>query len=460
MIDRGLFRSAGFRFGAIYALLLAISATGLALFLWWATAGLLERQTQAAMNADAVGLSERWREGGLSSLIVTIEDRLAQNVDDDAIYFLADRNMRRVAGNLERWPSNVTTQGPLYELQVMRAGMRSLANVQRYDLPGGFHLLIGRDVQVRAQLRGLLTDAILWALLVVMLMATVGALVVRNLFRRTIANISATTVAIARGDLTKRVTVAGRGDEFDQVADVINDMLDRISRLMDGVRQVSNSIAHDLRTPITRARARLEDAAGHANHPGDLRAAIERAVADLDGVTSVFQALLRISEIEAGARRSAFVAMDARPLLADLAELYGAVAEENGVKLELQAPGELPARGDRELIQQAVANLLDNAIKFSPAGGSIRLAGERAPEGLRITVTDQGPGIPQEDVARATERFYRGETARNTPGFGLGLTLVRAVAQLHGGSLQLENANPGLRAILFVPSVIELQKAA
>src|SRR3954469_7815958 len=304
MIDRGLFRSAGFRFGAIYALLLAISATALALFLWWATAGLLERQTQAAINADAQGLSERWAEGGLSSLIVTIEDRLAQNVDDDAIYFLADRNMRRLAGNLERWPSNVTTQGPLYELQVMRAGMRSLANVQRYDLPGGFHLLIGRDVQVRAQLRGLLTDAMLWALLVVMLMATAGALVVRNLFRRTLANISATTVAIARGDLTKRVTVAGRGDEFDQVADVINDMLDRISRLMDGVRQVSNAIAHDLRTPITRARARLEDAALHATTPEGLRAAIERAIADLDGIVAVFQALLRISEIEAGSRRS------------------------------------------------------------------------------------------------------------------------------------------------------------
>jgi len=295
MIDRGLFRSAGFRFGAIYALLLAISATALALFLWWATAGLLERQTQAAINADAQGLSERWAEGGLSSLIVTIEDRLAQNVDDDAIYFLADRNMRRLAGNLERWPSNVATQGPLYELQVMRAGMRSLASVQRYDLPGGFHLLIGRDVQVRAQLRGLLTDAMLWALLVVMLMATVGALVVRNLFRRTIANISATTAAIARGDLTKRVTVAGRGDEFDQVADVINDMLDRISRLMDGVRQVSNAIAHDLRTPITRARTRLEDALLHADTPEALRAAIERATADLDGIVAIFQALLRIA---------------------------------------------------------------------------------------------------------------------------------------------------------------------
>jgi signal transduction histidine kinase len=449
MIDRGLFRSAGFRFGAIYALLLAISATGLALFLWWATAGLLERQTQAAINADAQGLSERWAEGGLSSLIVTIEDRLAQNVDDDAIYFLADRNMRRVAGNLERWPANVTTQGPLYELQVMRAGMRSLANVQRYDLPGGFHLLIGRDVQVRAQLRGLLTDAMLWALLVVMLMATAGALVVRNLFRRTIANISATTAAIARGDLTKRVTVAGRGDEFDQVAEVINDMLDRISRLMDGVRQVSNAIAHDLRT-------RLEDALLHADTPETMRAAIERATADLDGIVAIFQALLRIAEIEAGSRRSAFTRIDITPLLAEVEDLYGALAEEQGISLVARTPAEAPAYGDKALIQQAVANLLDNAVKFSPPGGTVRLTATSGAT-VNITVSDEGPGIPPEERAKATDRFYRGESARSTPGSGLGLSLVAAVAHLHGGELRLEDNNPGLRAVLVLPTPEEAE---
>jgi signal transduction histidine kinase len=456
MIDRGLFRSAGFRFGAIYALLLAISATGLALFLWWATAGLLERQTQAAINADAQGLSERWNEGGLSSLIVTIEDRLAQNVDDDSIYFLADRNMRRLAGNLERWPSDVTIPNALYELQVMRAGMRSLANVQRYDLPGGFHLLIGRDVQVRAQLRGLLTDAMLWALLVVMLMATAGALVVRNLFRRTIANISATTAAIARGDLTKRVTVTGRGDEFDQVAEVINDMLERISRLMDGVRQVSNAIAHDLRTPITRARTRLEDALLHADTPEAMRAAIERATADLDGIVAIFQALLRIAEIEAGSRRSAFTRIDIAPLIAEVEELYGALAEERGISLVVRTPAEVPAYGDKALIQQAVANLLDNAVKFSPPDGTVRLIAS-AGATVSITVTDEGPGIPPEERAKATDRFYRGESARSTPGSGLGLSLVAAVAHLHGGELRLEDNKPGLRAVLVLPSPEEAE---
>src|ERR1700688_4502099 len=188
MIDRRLFRSAGFRFGAAYALLLAVSATALAIFLWWATAGLLDRQTEAAINADAQGLSERWADGGLPALVVTIEERLAHNVDDDAIYLLVDPSMKRIAGNLTSWPSSVITVNQGYELPVMRAGIKSLATVQRYELPGGFHLLIGRDVQVRAQLRKMLTDALLWAAVVVILMATVGALVIRNLFRRTLAN--------------------------------------------------------------------------------------------------------------------------------------------------------------------------------------------------------------------------------------------------------------------------------
>ena len=259
--------------------------------------------------------------------------------------------------------------GVWYELPVAPRRHHVAGAVQRYDLPDGFHLLIGRDVQVRAQLRTLLTDALLWALVIVGAMATAGALLVRSLFRRTLANVSATATAIAAGDFAQRVKLSGRGDEFDQLAETINDMLDRIGRLMDGVRQVSNAIAHDLRTPITRARTRLEDAALHAHSPEELRAAIERATADLDGIVAVFQALLRIAEIEAGSRRSAFCRFDLAPLLADVAELYGAVAEERQVSLVRgRRRSSLPTYGDRDLVQQAVANLVDNAVKFSPAG--------------------------------------------------------------------------------------------
>jgi len=450
MIDRELYRSAGFRFGAIYALLLAVSATALAMFLWWETAGLLDRQTEAAINADAQALAERWADGGLPALVLTIDDRLAQNIDDDSIYLLVDPNMRHIAGNLPSWPPSVTEAGPQYGLPVMRAGMKSVANVQRYDLPGGFHLLIGRDVQVRTRLRAMLTDALLWAGVVVLLMATGGALVVRSLFRRTLANVSATAAAIAGGDFAQRVKLTGRGDEFDQVAEVINDMLDRIGRLMDGVRQVSNAIAHDLRTPITRARTRLEDAALHAETPEDLRAAIERATLDLDGIVAVFQALLRIAEIEAGSRRSSFARLDLVPLLLEVAELYRPLAEDHSIVLKVETPEEVPAYGDKAMIQQAIANLVDNAVKFSPEGGTVRLRASVSSM-VFVAVSDEGPGIALAEREKATDRFYRGEAARSTPGSGLGLSLVLAVAHLHGGELRLEDNRPGLLAVLALP---------
>ncbi|MEJ1975689.1 MAG: HAMP domain-containing sensor histidine kinase [Acetobacteraceae bacterium] len=446
-----LWRSAGLRLALVYAALFALSALALVLFLWWATAGLLDRQVEAAIRADAQGLSEQWQGGGLPALQSTIEDRLAENVDDDAIYLLVNASLQPLAGNLAHWPALVTEPDQSYELRIERAGIISMARVRRFDLPDGDRLLIGRDVEQRRPLRTLLTSALLWSLLLLVVLGTVGGLVMQRLFRRMIANVSLTAAAIAQGDLGRRVRVSGLGDEFDRLAEVINDMLDRIARLMDGVRQVSNSIAHDLRTPIARARARLEDAGMHATSTEELHAAIERAVMDLDRVTAVFDALLRIAEIEAGARRSAFAKLDVAPLVTDLAELYTAVAEERGTRLVLTAPAPLPVNGDRELIQQALANLLDNAIKFSPPGGMIHLTAALYGDVVSITVSDQGPGIPEADRGRATERFFRGEAARQTPGSGLGLALVEAVAQLHGGSLHLEDAEPGLRAVLTVP---------
>jgi hypothetical protein len=448
-----MIRSASLRFAALFGIVFALSALALVLFLWLSTAGLLDRQVEAAINADAQGLVERWSEGGVPALLLTIQERLGENVDDDAIYELTDPFGRTVAGNLGRWPAVVTSSNVFYELEVVRAGTRSLAEVRRFDLPGGFQLLVGRDVRGRVELRRLLTNALFSSMLVVAGLGGAGAFVIRNVFRRMVAEVSATADAIAGGDLTPRVRRSGRGDEFDRMAESINTMLERIARLMDGVRQVSNAIAHDLRTPITRARARLEDAAAHASSEAELRAAIERAVSDLDGVTAVFQALMRIAEIEVGARRSAFAEVDLGPLLADLAELYSAVAEEHGLTLRLLVPDTLTIMGDRDLLQQGVANLLDNAIKFSPEGGQISLSAARDGRQVHITVADQGPGIPEADRARATERFFRGEAARHTPGSGLGLALVQAVAVLHDGSLLLEDAAPGLRATINVAAM-------
>lgn len=449
-----LLTSAGVRFGVIYAALFGISAAALAAFLWWSTAGLLERQTVAAIDQDSEALIGHFLEGGPRATMLAIKDRIAGNIDDDALYLFVDPAFRVLEGNLNAWPPRMPVDEDWGELKLDRAGVPALMQVHYFELPGGFHMLVGRDIAVRSQLGRLMEGALLWAAAIAVILGSIGAWAVRGLFRATIADVSATAIAVSAGDLSRRVRVAGQDDEFDLLAETINDMLDRISRLMDGVRQVSNAIAHDLRTPITRARTRLEDASIHATTDAELRAAIDRAMADLDGIVGVFQALLRISEIEAGARRSAFAPVDLVPVLADLTELYDVVAEERGMRLEVDIAPSLPAFGDRDMIQQAVANLLDNALKFSPTGGIIRLSAQAQAGQIRIEVADQGPGIPAADRIRATERFFRGEAARSTPGSGLGLALVQAVATLHGGDIQLLDAAPGLRAVLILSAPV------
>ncbi len=358
---RMLVRSAGVRFALIYAALFCISAVALVMLLWWSTAGLLGRETDAAINADTQGLHERYTEGGLLAVGKTIEQRIDQNVDDDAIYLLASPQLQPIAGNLDHWPQRVALDADWAMLPVDRAGIREIARVHQYVLEGGFRLLVGRDVQVAQQMTRLLADALIWAAAVVLVLGIAGALTVRSLFRLTLADVSAVASAIGAGDLGRRVRVTGRGDEFDRLAETINDMLDRIGRLMDGVRQVSNAIAHDLRTPIARARARLEDAARPGATETELRAAIERAQSDLDGVVRVFQALLRIAEIETGARRSAFTSLDLSPLLLDLAELYrgsggggaaDAGARNTSASAGLRRPGDDPAGGGQPARQR------------------------------------------------------------------------------------------------------------
>ena len=439
----------------MFALLFAASALALVLFLFVSTARLLNQQVEASIRADARSLSDRWREGGPLPLLEAIRDRLTENPDRDAIYLLTDTAGQRLAGNLRAWPAGVDEANAWYELPIQRGAVQTLARVQRFDLPGGLRLLIGRDVQTRAAVRDLLGRTLLWTLGLAVLLGFAGALAIQRLIGRMLAGVADTAAAIQAGDVSRRVRIRGRGDEIDRLAETVNAMLDRMGRLMDGVRQVSNSIAHDLRTPITRARARLEDASSHAADAASLRTAVDRAVVDLDGVVDVFRALLRIAEIEAGGSRSGFAPVDVAPLLSDLAELYGAAAEERGLTLDASGLDRLPAlmlQGDRTLVQQAVANLLDNAIKFCRPGGMVRIEAEADPATIRIVVADEGPGIPSADRTRVTERFFRGETARSTPGAGLGLALVHAVAQLHRGRLLLSDAGtgspPGLRATL------------
>jgi signal transduction histidine kinase len=412
---------------------------------------------EAAIRADATALVERRRNGDIPALITAIEDRLAVDVQNEALYYLLSPDGRKLAGNLSAWPSEANAEPPWLRIPLLRDGATTEARLLRIDLGNGHRLLVGRDVAEKLRLRGLLSEGIAWAASASATLAVLGAWALRRALERRLSPVYRTAASIGAGDLTPRVPLSERDDEFDKLGTTMNAMLDRIAQLMEGVRGVSDAIAHDLRTPIARARAKLEEALHSAHDEEALRAAVEQGIADLDDIARIFQAVLRIAEVEAGARRAAFAPTDLVPMLADIAELYGAAAEAREQRLEVALPESLPLVGDRDLLGQAVANLLDNALKFTPEGGVVRLAAREETGGIEIEVADDGPGMPEDDRQRAGERFFRADAARSTPGSGLGLSLVRAVAALHGGETVLGETHPGadppgLRVVLRLPT--------
>ena len=442
-----LVESAGFRFAVFFAVMFLLGGVAFAGIVWWNTAGGLDRQTDSAIRADVAALTTRFREAGRPGVLEAVAFRLARDGDAQDLYRLTDAEGTSLAGNLDTTPDELDGPPPEAEplrwlrAPLVRDGALTEARLYRADLPNGDILIVGRDVEERLRLRELLARGLGWAASAAGLIALIGALALRRALQSMLRPASDTVTAIAGGDLSQRVPLSGREDEFDRLGRTLNAMLDRIGTLMAGIRGVSDAIAHDLRTPVARARGRLEEALD--SDPATMRRAIEGGIADLDGMIRIFHAVLRITEAEAGARRAAFAPLDLTPLLADAAELYDAIAESRTVTLEAVLPPALPLTGDRDLLLQAVANLLDNAVKFSPAGGRIRLLAEAGSGSVRITVEDEGPGLPAADRARAGERFFRAEAARHTPGYGLGLSLVRAVAGLHGGELILADADPG-----------------
>jgi len=449
------------RLAAFFAALFLVAGVAFVMVLWLATAGALDRQADAAIRADAAALVERFRDGGAAAVAEAIGDRMAEDVEQEALYFLADAAGTRLAGNLDG-PGVSAGDGAWQGGPLLRDGERAEARVLRRDLPDGGTLLVGRDVQDRQALRALLAEGLASSAAVALLLALLGAWLVRRALEARLGPAVETAAAIAQGDLSRRVPLSSSRDEFDGLGLTMNAMLDRIGQLMDGVRGVSDAIAHDLRTPIARARNNLDEALASARDEAVLRAALERGIVDLDNISRIFQAVLRIAELEAGARRAAFAPLDLAPLLEDAAEIYAASAEVREQTLEVSVSGPLPLVGDRDLLFQAMANLLDNAVKFAPPGGRVRLrssllpAQAGGPRLLRVSVSDSGPGLDPAERARAGERFFRADGARTTPGSGLGLSLVRAVAALHGGELRLADARPGevppgLEATLLLP---------
>jgi signal transduction histidine kinase len=361
-----------------------------------------------------------------------------------------------VAGNLDSWPQVSDSAGNMvefdYERPVDGKAEARRARGRVFPLPGDFVLLIAQDVHDRYLTERMFTTTLPWTVLLILVLGTAGgALMSRNMLRRLDA-INRTSGEIIAGDLTRRVPLNGSGDEFDSLAENLNRMLDRIERLMKGLREVTDSVAHDLRTPLTRLRNRLEESVARLNASGAQASEIERAIAETDQLIGTFNALLLIAETDAGTTRAAMSALDLSEVAADVVELYEPLAEEKKVGLTVIPGPAVVIEGNRSLIAQALANLVDNAIKYTPAGGMVRIRAAIAGESVDLSVADSGSGIPLADRPRVTERFVRLEASRNSPGTGLGLSLVAAVAHFHRAELMLEDNVPsGLKAVLRFP---------
>jgi signal transduction histidine kinase len=362
---------------------------------------------------------------------------------------LTDAAYAPLAGNISAWPKEMPTFEGTFLLPI-DVGDRSVrAALTQATLPGGYNLLVGRDTARYARLEDFFWRSLALAFGTILLMGVVVGVLIRRSLLAEVQDVSRTASAIVAGDLSQRLASRGGDDELAMLAQTLNRMLDQIEKLVQGVRDVSNAIAHDLRTPLAELRSRLEELTLTRPAPAVTFAEIDAAVADVDRVIALFNALLRLAEIDTGARRSGFVAVDVAKVAADAAEFYQPFAELKGVRLSFASSGELPVAGDPLLLAQAIGNLIDNSIKFAPPDGIITVAAGRRPDGpIEITVADDGPGIADGEKPKVVERFYRGDASRGTPGVGLGLALVAAVARLHGGLLELTDNHPGLRASL------------
>lgn len=443
-----LWGTSGFRLAIVFIIVFGTSVGVIGLSIWEQTRTTISAVEKSAITSDALVLSARYGEAGLLGASKAVQQLSMPTSPHHGLYLLVDREGDIVAGNLSHWPSGVTDPKTWYHRTIDRDGRKVDGIFQAYDLPEGFRLLVGRDTDRGRQILKMLQTDFLSVLSEVLCLAVIGAVMMRTILSRALSDLNDVARAISRGDLSARIRRTRGGRDLDRIAGTINEILDRTTSLLDGVRNVTSAISHDLRTPITRVRMRLEEASKMAADRPDLLDALSTASAELDRITSIFAALLRIAEIESGSRRSAFRRFDLAPHLASIVELYQTYAEETGLTLTLTNRQSLPMFGDPDMVQQALVNLLDNALKFSPPHGRIDVQAASDGEFVAISVADQGPGISESDRPRVGERFFRAETARTTPGSGLGLSLVVSVCQLHGGVFLLADNAPGLIATI------------
>jgi signal transduction histidine kinase len=456
-----LFRTTAFKLTLVYLTVFALFAAFLLGYFAWNTRRLVTEQIAETVDAEIDGLADQYRQGGIRRLVFAIEARSRR--PGSSLYLLTTAAGEGVAGNVGSLATGVLDRPGWIETVYRRIDEQDPSEhhalVRVDQLPGGFHLLVGRDLDERERLFDVVVAAGRWSLALVVVLGLAGGFFVARRVLRRIDAMTETTRTIMQGDLHERLPVEATGDELDRLALNLNAMLDRIEALMRGLKEVSDNIAHDLKTPLTRLRNRCEEALRTAQDIPEYRAALEYTIEESDALIRTFNALLMIARAESGQGGGDMGDLDAAEIVRAVGELYEPLADEKGLILRVEAASPAPVRGNRELISQALANLVDNAIKYgaSAAPGAngeapeILLKAVDRGDRIALSVADNGPGVPPSDRERVLERFVRLEQSRSEPGSGLGLSLASAVARLHGGELRLEDNHPGLLGVISLP---------
>ena len=431
------------RLALIHALMFACCMLLLLGFLYWSTAGYLAAQTDATIEAEIEGLRDQYRQRGLDGLSQIIGERIRRDPRGESVYLFATPTFRALAGNVTRWPDVPIDERGWVEFVRDVDGEARRTRARAFVLAGELRLLVGRDVQALSSVRSLIERALGWGVLLSVGLAVLVGLASARVTLRRLATINSTSKESMNGDLTRRIPEAGSGDEFDQLAGNLNAMLDEIESLMASVRSVSDNVAHDLRTPLTRLRNRLEELR-KATCDDPNGALVETAIEDVDQLLDAFRALLRIARLESGRVERNFAEVDLGAMAQDAFELYEAVATDAGLTLRQRTVSDAMVLADRDLLFQALVNLIDNAIKYTPEGGVVTLEVARRGDESSIAVVDDGPGITPEHRDKMFQRFYRVDSSRTTPGHGLGLSLVAAVVRHHQAELNVFDNAPGL----------------
>ncbi|MCC7645289.1 MULTISPECIES: cell wall metabolism sensor histidine kinase WalK [unclassified Janthinobacterium] len=445
---RNLHRSIAARLALGYGVLVVVSISIVCAVFYFGTIGVLDRSVDRKLTLLSERLAVLYEQGGSSRTTAEIAHLLTDRTDSDTeIFLLVDADGRRVAGNLSSWPDVGSPVGHLLHRDVTREGRRVPARMLIRELAGGARLFVGRDMEEGKSIRSLVLRSLAYGGGAAILLVVAGAWLFRRQLEARIGQIRRTAGEIEAGDLSRRIPVSSE-DEFGLLSRDINRMLDRIEHLMEGVRHVSNAIAHDLRTPLGRIRNKLDGALRQQQGVAGYESAAQAAIDDIDDLTRVFDKLLQIAAAESGMRPENFDDIDLHQIGADIVEMYEATADEQGVLLVQMYGDGVPARGDRNLLGSALASLVDNAIKYAGPGATVEVSAGSDAHGNWLAVRDNGPGVPTEELPKLTQRFYRLDKSRHLPGNGLGLSIVAAIAALHGGSLEIEDAAPGLRVQL------------